>query len=165
MSDLNRGFNVEAYLGLKQKAINDISATDRDKTAVAQWIQGEEADVTIDGKKVNIGSDDGINMMEMVLASLAACDVAVVGLHASFMGIKLKSLRAEMRGQYNVAAMLGIENASTAGYDQIEAKIYIEAPEATPDQLEALKEACERGSPVGHTFAEQVSTNITIAKV
>jgi uncharacterized OsmC-like protein len=47
-------------------------------------------------------------MMEMLLASFAACDVAVVGLHASVMGLKIKHLHATARGHFNVAAYLGI---------------------------------------------------------
>ncbi len=165
MSDLNKGFNVEDYGNFREKVIQDLNAANRDKTAIAEWVQGEEANVTISGKNINIGHDDGINMMEMVLASLAACDAAVVGLHASFMGIKINSLKAEMKGSYNVAAMLGIDGAAPAGYKGISAKIYLDAPDVTPDQIAALKEATEKGSPVGHTFAEKVVTTIDIVKV
>ena len=93
MGDLNRGFNLDAYGGFRDKVAGDSSAGIREKVAVAEWVQGEESTVNIGGKEITIGSDDGLNMMEVLLASLAACDTAVVGLHASYMGLKVNSLR------------------------------------------------------------------------
>lgn len=96
------------YDGFRAKVLTDPRAADRDKVAEAIWIQGEEVRVVIREREVTIDTDDGLNMMEMLLASFAACDVAMIGLHTSFMGLKIKHLRATARGHGNVAAYVAL---------------------------------------------------------
>jgi uncharacterized OsmC-like protein len=122
MADLNKGFNMDSYNKFKSRAQENPKVADRDKTAVAYWVQGEEARVVLGDKEVTIGADAGMNMMEMLLSSYAACDAAMVALHASFMDLKVERLKVEVSGHFNVAAYLGIEDAPGAGYDQISVK-------------------------------------------
>jgi uncharacterized OsmC-like protein len=162
MADLNKGFNMDSYNKFKSRAQENPKVADRDKTAVAYWVQGEEARVVLGDKEVTIGADAGMNMMEMLLSSYAACDAAMVALHASFMDLKVERLKVEVSGHFNVAAYLGIEDAPGAGYDQISVKVYLDAPDATPEQLAYLHHISETGSPVGDTFSRIVPTELEI---
>jgi uncharacterized OsmC-like protein len=161
---MNKGFDMEVYNEFKVKVLEDPRNADRDKLAVATWVQGEEVRVTIGAKEVTIGADDGLNMMEILLASFAACDVAMVGLHASFIGLKINGLRAEVSGHFNVAAYLGIEGALGPGYDRITITVHLDAPDATPEQLEHLQHICDTGSPVGDTLTRSVPIELTIVQ-
>ena len=162
MTDLNRGFNIDAYGGFKNKVEQDNDAGIREKVAVSEWIQGEESRVTIGGKELTIGSDDGMNMMEVLLASLAACDTAVVGLHASYMGLKVNSIRVEVSGEYNVASYIGVDGAPGSGFNDLSMKIHLDAPDATPEQLGHLAHILETGSPVGDTFHRPIPVDVEI---
>lgn len=158
----NRGIDVAAWSGFKDKALKDRSAADRQKVATARWVQGEEARVTVGDKEVTIGADDGINMMEMILASFAACDAAVVAVHASYLGLQVNDIRVEVSGGFNVSSYIGVEDAPGSGYDRISTTVYLDAPGVTPEQLAHLTHMCEIGSPVGDTFARAIPTEVKI---
>ena len=162
MAELNKGFDMEAYTNFKERILEDESNADRDKTAVARWVQGEEARVSLGGKEVTIGADDGLNMMEMLLASFAACDAAVVALHASFMGLKVNGLTVEVNGHFNVAAYIGVEDRPGPGYDRMSVKVHLDAPDATPEQIAYLAHMCEVGSPVGDTLMRKLPAELEI---
>jgi len=158
----NRGFNMAAWGGFRDKAQKNLSAADREKVATARWVEGEEARVTVDGKEVTIGADDVMNMMEMMLACFAACDAAVVALHASYLGLEVNDITVEVTGGYNVASYVGVEGAPGSGYDRVTTTVYLDAPGVTPEQIAHLTHMCEIGSPVGDTFARAIPTEIKI---
>ncbi len=162
MTELNKGFNMDEYNAFKVMVLEDPKNADRDKTAVAHWVQGEEARVVVGDKEVTIGADDGLNMMEMVLASFAACDAAMVSLHASFMGLKVERVTVEVNGHFNVARYIGIEDGPGPGYDQFSLTIHVEAPDATPEQIAHLKHICETASPVGETLARAIPVRLEV---
>ena len=162
MAELNKGLDMEVYNGFKEKVLEDRTNADRDKTAVARWVQGEETRVVLGDNEVTLGADDGLSSMEMLLTSFAGCDAAMVALHASFMGLKVKSVTVEVNGHYNVAAYLGIEDVPGAGYDRMSTKVYIDAPDATPEQLAYLKHICETGSPVGDSLTGPIPIDLEI---
>jgi hypothetical protein len=78
------------------------------------------------------------------------------------MGLKVKSVTVEVNGHFNVAAYLGIEDVSGAGYDRMSAKVYIDAPDATPEQIAYLKHICETGSPVGDSLTRPIPVELEI---
>lgn len=158
----NKGLNIEAWRAFKERAQADPTQADREKIAIAHWIQGEEARVEIAGKEVVVGGKGDINMMEMILASLAACDAAVVAVHASYMGLEIKDLKVAVSGSYNVSSYIGVKGAPGPGFDEIRVQIYLDAPDATPDQITYLTEMCERVSPVGDTLTRGIAVDIEI---
>ncbi|MBI3609153.1 MAG: OsmC family protein [Nitrospirae bacterium] len=105
---------------------------------------------------VHLGGDDELNPMQMFLATLAACDVDLVAMHASFLGLKIESLSVEATGHFNVQAYLGLEGATGSGYDGISYTVRLSAPSATPEQVAHLRERCERSSPVGDSIARAI---------
>jgi uncharacterized OsmC-like protein len=91
----------------------------------------------------------------MLLRALAACDVEVIVTRASLLGLRLDSLWIEVRGSFNVAPYLGLASADGAGYQRISFVVHINAPEATPEQIEELRNALGV-SPVGETLTRRV---------
>ncbi len=98
----------------------------------------------MDGIKTYLGGDGYLNPMKMLLACLAACDVDLVAMHASFLGLKIENLSIEATGHFSVQSYLGFDDAPGSGYDQIAYTIRFNAPDATQEQIDYLIERCER---------------------
>ena len=150
------GVNVTEMLEFKNKCKQDSTKADRNPVLVAHWVGGSRSRVEFKGMVVHLGGDDELNPMQMFLASLAACDVDLVAMHASFLGLKIESLSVEVTGHFNVQAYLGLEGAAGSGYDGISYTVRLSAPSVTPEQIVYLRERCERCSPVGDSLARSI---------
>jgi uncharacterized OsmC-like protein len=159
MNELNQGINginIEPLLRLKSRALEDPSCADRRPTVTAHWVGGDEASIEQNGIVTYLGGDNNLNPMGMLLGVLAACDIVVIAMHCSFLGLRIESLSIEVTGEYNSSALLGIADVPGSGYNRIEYTVYLKAPDATLEQIEHLKELCERSSPVGDTLTRAI---------
>lgn len=150
------GLDVAELRAFREMAAQDASKADRNPVLVAHWVDGSRSRVEFGNKVAYLGGDDDFNAMQMVLAALAACDVDLVAMHASFLGIHIESLAVEATGHFNVRSYLGLEGAPGSGYDHIAYTVRIVAPGATPEQIAYLRERCERSSPVGDSLARAI---------
>ena len=150
------GVNVTELLEFKDRVAQDSTKADRNPTLIAHWVGGSRSRVEFKDKVVHIGGDDELNPMQMFLATLAACDVDLVAMHASFLGLKLESLTVEATGHFNVQSYLGLDNAPGSGYDAIAYTVRLSAPGVTPEQIALLRERCERSSPVGDSLTRAI---------
>lgn len=159
------GVNVTELLEFKDKVAQDSTKADRNPTLIAHWVGGSRSRVEFKDKVVHIGGDDELNPMQMFLATLAACDVDLVAMHASFLGLKLESLTVEATGHFNVQSYLGLDNTPGSGYDAIAYDVRLSAPGVTPEQIALLRERCERSSPVGDSLARAIPLKLEFAAV
>ena len=150
------GVNVTELLAFKERVAQDSAKADRNPTLIAHWVGGSRSRVEFKDKVVHIGGDDELNPMQMFLATLAACDVDLVAMHASFLGLKLESLSVEATGHFNVQSYLGLDNAPGSGYDAIAYTVRLSAPGVTPEHIALLRERCERSSPVGDSLTRAI---------
>ncbi len=148
--------NVAELQAFREMVTQDASKADRNPVLVAKWIGGSRSRVEFGDKVAHLGGDDDFNAMQMLLAALAACDVDLVAMHASFLGIPVESLAVEATGHFNVRSYLGLEGAPGSGYDHISYTVRISAPGATPEQIAYLSERCERSSPVGDSLTRAI---------
>lgn len=162
MATIN-GMDQEDLLGFKEAVATDPSRADRWPTVVAEWVGGSRSRITFGEKTTHIGGDDELNPMQFVLAALAACDVDLLVVHATMIGLELQGLRVETSGHFNVQSYIGLEDKPGAGYDQIAYRVILDAPGATPEQIRYLRERCERSSPVGDTLARRVAMTLEFA--
>ncbi len=160
MPDLNEGINVDEILQFKEMAKEDPARADRSPTLVAHWVGGDRSRVEFKDIVTHIGGDKELSPMHMVLASLAACDVDLVAMHASILGLRIESLSVEATGQFNVRAYLDLEDVPGSGYDAITYKVRIHVPGATPEQIAYLRERCEKSSPVGDSLSRAIPLNL-----
>ena len=107
-----------------------------------------------------MGGDAELNPMQMLLASFAACDVDLIAMHASFLDLKIESLSVEAEGHFNVQSYLGLEDTPGSGYDGIAYTVHISARGAKPEQIDYLRERCERSSPVGDSLARPIELKL-----
>lgn len=150
------GVNVAELLQFKNNCQQDPHKADRNLAMTAHWIGGSRSRVEFRDKTIHLGGDDEFNPMQMFLATLAACDVDLVAMHASFLGLEIESLSVEVSGHFNVQAYLGLEGAPPSGYDQISYTVNLSCPAIRPDQIDRLRERCERSSPVGDSMSRAI---------
>ena len=161
-TELN-GVNVTEMMRFKDMVAKDSTRADRNPALVAQWVGGSRSRIEFKDKVVHMGGDDDLNPMQMFLAALAACDVDLVAMHASFLGLKIESLSVEATGHFNVQSYLGLESAPGSGYDAIAYTVRLSAPGITPVQIAHLRERCERSSPVGDSLKRAIPLKLEFA--
>lgn len=154
------GVNVTELLEFKNICRSNPAKADRQPMVVAHWVGGSRSRVEFQDKAVHIGGDDELNPMQMLLATLAACDVDLVAMHASLLGLKIESLSVEAKGHFNVQAYLGLEGTPGSGYDAISYTVRLSVPGAAPEQMSHLHERCERSSPVGDSLTRAIPLNL-----
>jgi uncharacterized OsmC-like protein len=94
--------------------------------------------------------------MHTVLGALAACDIEVIATNATLGGLEIKDLRVEVKGDFKVASLLGVESPTDAAYEAITYRVVRDAPSATEEQIDRLRQACEGSSPVGDSLRKAI---------
>ncbi len=97
------------------------------------------------------GSNTAPNMVEAVLGAYGCCLTTGYVANAAFRGIELEDVRIEVEGDLDLRGFLGLADPDEVwpGYTQVRAKVHLQAPKATPEQLQELHQAVVRTSPVG----------------
>lgn len=151
------GIDVEDLKDYVERIRQDRSVADRDPVVVAHWEGGSRARVEMEGRTgFHLGGDDDLSAMQAIVGALAACDVEVIATHAALVGLEIRELHVEATGHFNVAPLLGVESPTDAAYESISYTVVIDAPDASHDQMEQLKQACERFSPVGDSLRKSI---------
>ena len=165
MSDITsiNGVEVGELLEFKNICAQHPDKAERNPTLAAHWEGGSRSRVEFKGVTVHLGGDGEFNPMQMFLATLAACDVDLISMHASFLGLKIESLSVEATGHFNVRSYLGLDGAPGSGYDSISYTVRISVPGATPEQVAYLRERCERSSPVGDSMSRAIPLKLEFA--
>jgi len=151
---------VTQMLEFRDLVAQDPTKAERNPALVAHWVGGSRSRVGCKDKVVHIGGDDELNPMQMLLATLAACDVDVVAMHASLLGLNIESLSVEASGHFNVQSYFGLDGAPGSGYDAIAYTVRLSVPGATAEQISHLRERCERSSPVGDSLTRAIALKL-----
>jgi uncharacterized OsmC-like protein len=91
---------------------------------------------------------------DLLLGALAACAQLTCQLVAVAMGIPFEHIRVDVEGEMDLSGTLGISKDVPVGFQNIHATFAISAPQATPEQLAALKEKTEQYCVVMRTLQE-----------
>lgn len=81
---------------------------------------------------------------DLLLGALAACAQLTCQLVATAMGIPFEHIRVDVEGEMDLRGTLGISKDVPVGFEDIHARFDISAPDATPEQLIALREKTEQ---------------------
>lgn len=150
------GYNVRSVRGHIDRVRANPELAERNPVVTGYWLGKSEARIEGEGFTLRTGGKNQPSSMKALLATLAGCDIEVIALNATLLGIKLESLTIEARGYFNVERLYGIEAGPPPGYDRITYAIRLKAPGATHDQLARLREAVERASPVGDSLSRAI---------
>lgn len=158
------GVDVERMKQMQEQVKKDASVAEREPKMEARWLGGSATSIKFGDVVTKIGGDGKLSAMQMLLASLAACEVDMVATNAALIGLTIDELWIEISGHYNVQAYFGVGGAPGAGYDRITYTIHLKAPKATAKQTKYLKEKCERSSPVGDSLSKPIPLELKIIK-
>ena len=156
------GVDVDKMKQTKEDIIKDSSLSERQPSVTAQWQGGSLATIKAGDMTAQIGGDSNPTAMQMLLASLAACEVDLIAAHAALAGITLDELSVEATGHFNRSAYYGVEDAPGAGYDRIDYIVHVKAPGITQQQIGQLKQVCERFSPVGDSLSKSIPLTLDV---
>lgn len=156
------GVDLRELQSFREKTLEDPSCADRNPIALAEWKGGDRSLVRIGDETIEMNAPGTLSPMQLLLASLAACDVDVASQHAALLGLKLESLSVEAKGHFNVRSYIGLEDVPGSGYDGIDYTIRLRAPGASTEQIARLRQAIERSSPVGDSLTRSVPLRLSV---
>jgi len=103
------------------------------------------------------GDNANPTSMEYVLGALGTCLATGFVFNATLRGIAIGNLEVALEStQENYLVFLGLDTARHPGFDQVIAKLYVQA-DAEPDVLRELWEHTVRTSPVGNSLTRPVT--------
>jgi uncharacterized OsmC-like protein len=152
------GFDQEALMGLINAVREDPEVGKTVWKANTKWLGGFRSEarirdfsVTMDEPTALGGSDNGPNMVEVVLGAYGCCLTTGYAANAALRGIELEDIEIELEGDLDLNGFFGLKDptACCPGYTDVRAKVTLTAPNATREQIEELHSAVKATSPVG----------------
>ena len=148
---VNNGVNVEALLGAREAMTGAPAAAQFTWQATNEWVNGTHSRTTLhdffgvgapqthkttfrletDHPEIFASEDHGVTPVEMVLAGLAGCLTAGVAAVAQNRGVQLRKVTATLKGDMDLAGILGIDPDVRNGFSGITVRYEIDA-DATP---------------------------------
>ena len=105
-------------------------------------------------------ADNGATPVEIVLSALASCLTAGVAAVAQHRGIQLRSVKAKVEGDMDIAGILGVDPDVRNGFSAIRVSFDIDA-DATPEEIAALVAQSQKRSAVFDIIANPA--NVTVS--
>ena len=81
---------------------------------------------------------------DLLLGALAACAQLTCQLVATAMGVPTLHIEVTVSGEMDLQGTLGIAKDVAVGFEAIRVHFNVDAPQATPEQLQALQEKTEQ---------------------
>ena len=98
------------------------------------------------------GQGTGACSGDLLLGALAACAQITCQMVAAAMAIPVEGIDVTVEGDLDLQGTLGIAKDAPVGFQKIKINFDIQAPTATPEQLNALKEKTEKYCVVMQTL-------------
>lgn len=89
---------------------------------------------------------------DLLLGALAACAQLTCQMVATAMGIQTERIAVTVEGDLDLRGTLGLDREVGAGFGAIRLRFDVDAPDATPEQLQSLYEKTERYCTVLQTL-------------
>ena len=89
---------------------------------------------------------------DLLLGALAACAQITCQIVATAMGIPTEHIEVTVNGNMDLQGTLGISKDVPVGFESIEVRFDVRAPQATEDQLRSLREKTEQYCVVMQTL-------------
>ena len=179
---VDNGVNVEALLGAREAMTGAPAAAKFTWKASNEWVHGTHSRTTIhdffgvgepqahkaavtletDHPEVFASEDNGVTPVEMVLAGLAGCLTAGVASVAQHRGIQLRTVRATVTGDMDLAGILGIDPDVRNGFSGITVRYEIDA-DATHEEIEAVVAQSQKRSAVFDIVTNPTNIRVQVA--
>jgi uncharacterized OsmC-like protein len=90
---------------------------------------------------------------DLLLGALAACAQITCQLVAAGMGLDVRRVEVTVEGDLDLRGTLGVDAEAPVGFEEIRTRFDVDAPDATPEQLDKLRDRTERYCVVYQTLA------------
>ncbi len=117
--------------------------------------------VDTDHPEIFAAADNGPTPPEMVLIGLAGCLTAGVASVAQHRGIQLRSVKATVEGNIDIAGILGIDPEVRNGYSGITVRYEIDA-DASREELQAVVAQSQKRSAVYDVVTNPTSVVVEV---
>ncbi len=178
---VDNGVNVEALLGAREALTDVPAAAQFTFSATNEWVRGTHSRTTVneffglgadqshrqaysvdtDHPEIFAAADNGPTPPEMVLIGLAGCLTAGVASVAQNRGIQLRSVKATVEGNMDVAGILGIDPDIRNGYNAITVRYEIDA-DASREEIQAVVAQSQKRSAVFDVVANPTSVVVEV---
>ena len=98
---------------------------------------------------------------DLLLGALAACAQITCQMVATAMGVPTRHVAVTVEGDLDLRGTLGVARDVPVGFEDIRMHFDIDAPEATEDQLRALREKTEQYCVVLQTLTQPPAVKAT----
>jgi uncharacterized OsmC-like protein len=98
------------------------------------------------------GTGSGACSGDLLLGALAACAQITCQMVAAAMGISTERIEVTVEGDLDLRGTLGISKDVPVGFESVRVRFEISAPNATPEQLQELREKAEQYCVVMQTL-------------
>src|SRR5215470_866931 len=98
------------------------------------------------------GAGTGACSGDLLLGALAACAQITCQMVATAMGIPTERIEVKVEGDLDLRGTLGLSRVVPVGFEHIRVRFDIDAPEATAEQLNKLREKTEQYCVVMQTL-------------
>jgi len=98
------------------------------------------------------GEGSGACSGDLLLGALAACAQITCQMGAAAMAIPVNGIDVTVEGDLDLLGTLGLSKDAPVGFDSIRINFDIQAPTATPEQINALREKTEKYCVVMQTL-------------
>lgn len=92
-----------------------------------------------------LGGDSAPNPQELLFSAIGSCLTAVYAVHASLLGIELRSLVVELGGTLDMRGVLCVADVPT-GFPEVNCRVFVDA-DATPEAIRDLHARVLKASP------------------
>jgi uncharacterized OsmC-like protein len=93
------------------------------------------------------GTDAAVDPMELLLAAVGTCLTIGWVTQAAKRGIDFRDLRIDVTGDFDLRGYLALDDEVRPGYTNVRYTVHVDS-DATPEQLEEIRLAAERTSPM-----------------
>ena len=100
------------------------------------------------------GAGTGACSGDMLLGALSACAQITCQMVATSMGIPVERIEVTVEGDLDLRGTLGISKDVPVGFERLRVRFDLTAPNATPEQLRALREKTEQYCVVMQTLTQ-----------
>lgn len=167
---VNLGFNQPQLEQLIQAVSEKPEAGKTVWKAKTNWLGGLRSEAQIRDFSVQMdeppplgGSNTAPNMVEVVLGAYGCCLTTGYVMNAALQGIKLEGVEIELEGDLDLQGFFALSQEAWPGYTDVRVKVQLNAPEASPEQIQRLHEHVLNTSPVGSILTRPVNIKAELA--
>jgi uncharacterized OsmC-like protein len=109
------------------------------------------------------GPGTGACSGDLLLGALAACSQLTCQMVATAMGLETTRIEAHVEGDLDLRGTLGLDREVGAGFNAIRLRIEVDAPGASPEELDGLARKTERYCTVLQTLKNPPEVAVELA--